>query len=44
MSHAVPKGEYRYGRERLGAWPGFLGGWIVVIGKTRELRRDGAER
>ncbi|GAA2046130.1 APC family permease [Agromyces tropicus] len=27
-------GAYRYGRERLGAWPGFLAGWGFVIGKT----------
>src|SRR5215218_5336582 len=27
-------GAYRYGRERLGAWPGFLAGWSFVIGKT----------
>lgn len=27
-------GTYVYGRERLGAWPGFLAGWSFVIGKT----------
>lgn len=27
-------GTYIYGRERLGAWPGFLAGWSFVIGKT----------
>lgn len=27
-------GTYVYGRERLGAWPGFLAGWTFVIGKT----------
>jgi APA family basic amino acid/polyamine antiporter len=27
-------GTYVYGRERLGAWPGFLAGWGFVIGKT----------
>lgn len=27
-------GSYIYGRERLGAWPGFLAGWSFVIGKT----------
>ncbi|MGW9631140.1 APC family permease [Agromyces sp. NPDC055520] len=27
-------GAYRYGRERLGDWPGFLAGWSFVIGKT----------
>ena len=27
-------GAYHYGRERLGAWPGFLAGWSFVIGKT----------
>jgi basic amino acid/polyamine antiporter, APA family len=27
-------GAYRYGRERLGEWPGFLAGWGFVIGKT----------
>lgn len=27
-------GAYRYGREELGAWPGFLAGWGFVIGKT----------
>lgn len=27
-------GSYVYGRERLGAWPGFLAGWGFVIGKT----------
>lgn len=27
-------GAYRYGRERLGVWPGFLAGWGFVIGKT----------
>lgn len=27
-------GSYHYGRERLGAWPGFFAGWGFVIGKT----------
>jgi APA family basic amino acid/polyamine antiporter len=27
-------GAYRYGRERLGAWPGFVAGWCFVAGKT----------
>ena len=27
-------GTYVYGRERLGAWPGFLTGWSFVVGKT----------
>jgi len=27
-------GAYRYGREELGTWPGFLAGWGFVIGKT----------
>jgi APA family basic amino acid/polyamine antiporter len=27
-------GAYRYGRERLGAWSGFLAGWGFVVGKT----------
>lgn len=27
-------GAYRYGREQLGQWPGFLAGWGFVIGKT----------
>ena len=27
-------GAYRYGRARLGPWPGFLAGWGFVIGKT----------
>jgi basic amino acid/polyamine antiporter, APA family len=27
-------GTYLYGRERLGAWPGFLAGWGFVVGKT----------
>lgn len=27
-------GSYVYGRERLGAWPGFLAGWCFVVGKT----------
>jgi basic amino acid/polyamine antiporter, APA family len=27
-------GAYVYGRERLGAWAGFLAGWGFVIGKT----------
>ena len=27
-------GAYRYGRERLGPWPGFFAGWSFVIGKT----------
>ena len=27
-------GTYTYGRERLGAWPGFIAGWGFVVGKT----------
>ncbi|WP_460573532.1 APC family permease [Humibacter soli] len=27
-------GTYVYGREQLGAWPGFFAGWSFVIGKT----------
>ncbi|CAM5438397.1 APC family permease [Leifsonia shinshuensis] len=27
-------GTYVYGRERLGAWPGFVAGWSFVVGKT----------
>lgn len=27
-------GAYRYGRARLGAWPGFFAGWGFVVGKT----------
>lgn len=27
-------GTYVYGREMLGAWPGFLAGWAFVVGKT----------
>jgi APA family basic amino acid/polyamine antiporter len=27
-------GAYRYGRERLGEWPGFVAGWGFVVGKT----------
>ncbi|MFK4730836.1 APC family permease [Agromyces mediolanus] len=27
-------GAYRFGREELGAWPGFLAGWGFVVGKT----------
>ncbi|GAA3527584.1 conserved hypothetical transport protein [Aeromicrobium flavum] len=27
-------GTYVYGRERLGAWPGFVAGWCFVVGKT----------
>jgi APA family basic amino acid/polyamine antiporter len=27
-------GSYIYGRERLGAWPGFLAGWGFVVGKV----------
>jgi len=27
-------GAYVYGRERLGEWPGFLAGWMFVVGKT----------
>ena len=27
-------GAYRYGRERLGEWPGVLAGWGFVVGKT----------
>ncbi len=34
VRHPESGGAYRYGRERLGAWPGFLAGWGFVIGKT----------
>ena len=34
VQHPESGGAYRYGRERLGAWPGFLAGWSFVIGKT----------
>jgi APA family basic amino acid/polyamine antiporter len=27
-------GTYFYGRQQLGAWPGFLAGWGFVVGKT----------
>ena len=27
-------GAYVYGRERLGAWTGFLAGWSFIVGKT----------
>lgn len=27
-------GTYVFGRERLGAWPGFLAGWCFVVGKA----------
>lgn len=30
-------GTYVYGRERLGAWPGFLAGWGFVVGKTASI-------
>lgn len=32
--YPVAGGTYVYGRERLGAWPGFLAGWGFVVGKT----------
>ncbi|GAA1506371.1 APC family permease [Agromyces terreus] len=32
--HPESGGAYRYGRARLGAWPGFLAGWGFVVGKT----------
>ncbi|KZE95074.1 putative transporter [Agromyces sp. NDB4Y10] len=34
VRHPEAGGAYRYGRERLGAWPGFLAGWGFVVGKT----------
>ncbi|MFD4420667.1 APC family permease [Agromyces sp. NPDC058484] len=34
VQHPESGGAYRYGRERLGPWPGFLAGWSFVIGKT----------
>ncbi|WP_211195900.1 APC family permease [Agromyces sp. H66] len=34
VRHPEAGGAYRYGRERLGPWPGFLAGWGFVIGKT----------
>lgn len=30
-------GTYIYGRERLGAWPGFLAGWGFVVGKAASV-------
>ena len=33
-SYPTSGGAYAYGRERLGAWPGFIAGWSFVIGKT----------
>ncbi|HJE52399.1 MAG TPA: amino acid permease, partial [Tessaracoccus flavescens] len=30
-------GTYVYGRERLGAWPGFLAGWSFVVGKMSSV-------
>jgi APA family basic amino acid/polyamine antiporter len=32
--HPESGGAYRYGRIRLGEWPGFLAGWGFVVGKT----------
>lgn len=32
--YPISGGTYVYGRQRLGAWPGFLAGWGFVIGKT----------
>jgi APA family basic amino acid/polyamine antiporter len=32
--YPVAGGAYVYGRERLGAWPGFLAGWSFVVGKS----------
>src|SRR4051812_22056891 len=32
--YPVSGGTYVYGRERLGAWWGFLAGWGFVVGKT----------
>lgn len=32
--YPVSGGTYVYGRERLGAWLGFLAGWCFVVGKT----------
>ena len=34
VQHPESGGAYRYGRERLGHWPGFLAGWSFVVGKT----------
>jgi APA family basic amino acid/polyamine antiporter len=36
LAAAYPRsgGTYLYGRERLGPWWGFLGGWGFVVGKT----------
>lgn len=34
VRHPEAGGAYRYGRERLGAWPGFFAGWGFVVGKT----------
>ncbi|GAA2721942.1 APC family permease [Cellulomonas aerilata] len=36
LAAAMPTsgGAYRYGRERLGPWPGFVAGWCFVVGKT----------
>lgn len=33
-SYPVSGGTYVYGRERLGAWWGFVAGWAFIIGKT----------
>ncbi|GAA3694057.1 APC family permease [Zhihengliuella alba] len=32
--HPTSGGAYAYGREELGAWPGFIAGWGFVTGKT----------
>ncbi|WP_424463576.1 APC family permease [Pseudoclavibacter helvolus] len=35
--HPGAGGVYLYGREQLGAWPGFVAGWGFVIGKTASV-------
>ena len=34
VRHPESGGAYRFGREQLGEWPGFLAGWGFVIGKV----------
>ena len=42
--HPESGGTYVYGRERLGPCWGHLAGWGFVVGKTAQLRGDGADR
>jgi APA family basic amino acid/polyamine antiporter len=37
VQYPVAGGTYVFGRERLGAWPGFLAGWGFLIGKTASI-------